>query len=115
MRQANFGNKNDIGNLIFNIKNSIAKTDFHDEQKKETNKQGKEPAKYFLNGYKGFNNPKNFSPRMFQNYLVFIPTKKDMKYFSSNTRINSWKSNGMTKENIKNITKSDNNFATNFC
>ena len=52
---------------------------------------------------------------MSQNYLVFIPAKKDIKYFSGNTRINSWKSNGMAKENIKNITKSDSNFATNFC
>ena len=58
----------------------------------------------------------NFScSGMFQNYLVFIPAKKDMKYFSGTTRINSWKSNGMTKEKIENITKSDSNFASNFC
>ena len=38
-----------------------------------------------------------------------------MKYFSGTTRINSWKSNGMTKEKIENITKSDSNFASNFC
>ena len=34
-----------------------------------------------------------------------------MKYFSSTTRINSWKSNEMSEENIENVTKSNNNFA----
>ena len=33
------------------------------------------------------------------------------KYFSGSTPINLWKSNGMPEENIKNITKSDRNFA----
>ena len=51
---------------------------------------------------------------MFQNYLVFIPAKKYLKYFSGTTRIDSWKSNGMSKENIENITKSDRNFAPTF-
>ena len=46
-----------------------------------------------------------FSPVIFQNYLVFIPAKKYIRYFSGTTRINLWKSNGMSEENIENITK----------
>ena len=57
------------------------------------------------------NGAKYFSSGIFQNYLVFIPTKKYIKYFSGTTRIDSWKSNGMSEENIESITKSDRNFA----
>ena len=39
--QEDFANKNDIGNLIFNIKNNIGKIDFHDEQKKKKKNQPK--------------------------------------------------------------------------
>ena len=38
-------------------------------------------------------------------------TKKYIKYFSGTNRVNSWKSNGMSKESIEDITKSDSNFA----
>ena len=55
-----------------------------------------------------------FLQLIFQNYLVFIPTKKYIKYFTGTTRIESWKSNGMSEENIENITKSDSNFAPTF-
>ena len=48
---------------------------------------------------------------MFQNYLVLMPAKKYIKYFSGTTRIESQKSNGMSEESIQNITKSDSNFA----
>ena len=34
-----------------------------------------------------------------------MPAKKHLKYFSSTTHIDLWKSNGMSEENIKNITK----------
>ena len=37
--------------------------------------------------------------------------KEHIKYFSSTTRIDSWKSNGMSEENVENVTKSDSNFA----
>ena len=40
--------------------------------------------------------------------------KKYIKYFSGITRINSWKYNGISEENIENITKSDSNFAPTF-
>ena len=46
--------------------------------------------------------------------LVFIPAKKYSKYFSGTTRIYSWKSDGLSEENIKNITKSNSNFASTF-
>ena len=49
---------------------------------------------------------KDFSLAIFQNYLVFIPAKKYTKYFSGFTQINLWKFNGMSEENIKNVTQS---------
>ena len=51
---------------------------------------------------------------IFQNYLVFMPAKKYIKYCSGITRINSWKSNGMSEENIEYITKSNSNFEPTF-
>ena len=56
----------------------------------------------------------HFSLGIFQNYLVFIPTKKYIKYFTSTTWIESWKSNGMSEESIEYVTKSDSNFAPTF-
>ena len=57
---------------------------------------------------------KYFSSGTFQNYVVFISAKKYIKYSRGTTRINSWKSNGTSEKNIKNITKSDSNFAPTF-
>ena len=54
-----------------------------------------------MNGYKVFNGAKYFSLEIFQNYLVFIPAKKYIKYLRSTTRINSWKSNGKSERNFK--------------
>ena len=67
-----------------------------------------------INGINILNGAKYFSLRIFQNYLVFIPTKKYIKFFSGATRIELWKSNGMSEERIDNITKSDSNFAPTF-
>ena len=61
-----------------------------------------------------FNRAKYFPSRIFQNYLVFISAKKYIKYFSSTTGIDSWKSNGMSEENIENITKSYSSCAPTF-
>ena len=47
---------------------------------------------------------KYFSSGIFQNYLVFIQDKKIIRYFSGTTRIKPWRSNGMSEENIENIT-----------
>ena len=52
----------------------------------------------------------NIFSGIFQDYLVFIPAKKFIKYFIDTTLIDSWKSNGMSEENIENIPKSDSNF-----
>ena len=60
------------------------------------------------------NEAKYFSLGIFQNYLVFIPAEKYMNYFMGTTQIESWKSNGMSEENIENITKSDCNLAPTF-
>ena len=47
----------------------------------------------------------------FQSSLVFLSTKKYIKYFRSTIRINFWKSNALSEESVENITKSDSNFA----
>ena len=57
---------------------------------------------------------KYFSSGIFQNYLVFIPARKHIEYFSDTTQIDSWKSYGMSEEKIEYITKSDSNFAPTF-
>ena len=46
--------------------------------------------------------------------MLFIPAIKYIKYFHATTQIHSWKSNGMSEENIENITKSDSNVALTF-
>ena len=60
------------------------------------------------------NRAKYFTSGIFQNYLVFIPVRQYIKYFTGTTRIESWKSNGMSEESIENITKSGSNFAPTF-
>ena len=60
------------------------------------------------------NRAKSFSLGIFQNYLVFIPAKKYIKYFSGTTWIDSWKSNRTLRGNTENIIKSDSNFAPTF-
>ena len=64
-----------------------------------------------INKFSILNGAKYFSSGIFQNYLAFIPDKRDIKYFNGTTRTDLWKSNGMSEENIENITKSDSNFA----
>ena len=67
-----------------------------------------------INKFSILNGAKYFSLGIFQNYLLFIPAKKYIKYFSGTTRIESWKSNGMSEENTENITKSKRSFAPTF-
>ena len=43
-----------------------------------------------------------------------MAAKKYITCFSGATQIDSWKSNGISEENVENITKSDNNFAPTF-
>ena len=42
------------------------------------------------------NGSKCFFSGILENYLVFIPAKKCIKYFCDTTRIDLWKSNGMS-------------------
>ena len=71
-------------------------------------------TKNLINISSVLNGAKYFSSRTFQNYLAFIPAKIYIKYFSGTTRNDLLNSNGMSEENIENITKSDNNFAPTF-
>ena len=43
-----------------------------------------------------------------------MPALKHIKSFTSTTRIESWKSNGMSEESLENINISDRNFAPTF-
>ena len=70
--------------------------------------------KDFINKLSTNNGAKYFYSGIFENYLVFIPGKKYIKYFSNNFRIDSWKSKGMPEENIENIAKLNNNFVPTF-
>ena len=60
------------------------------------------------------NAAKCFSLGIFQNYLVFIPAKTYIKYFTSTTQVESLQSNGMSGESLEYITKSDSNFKPTF-
>ena len=53
------------------------------------------------NKFSILNGAKYFSLGTFQNYLVFIPAKQYIKYFSGTAHIQSWKSNGMSEESIE--------------
>ena len=67
-----------------------------------------------INKFNIFNGAKYIFSRAFQNYLIFIPAKKYIKYLSGNTRIDLWKSSDMPEENIEHITKSDSNSVPTF-
>ena len=60
------------------------------------------------------NKAKYFSSGIFQNYLVFKPAKKYIKYFSGTTWTELWKYNGVSEKIIENISKSDSKFASTF-
>ena len=78
----------------------------------------KQLKKDLINKCSILNGAKYFSLGLFQNYLVFIPTKTYSWYlyqhFGGTTRIELWKSNGMSQETIENISKSDSNFVPTF-
>ena len=71
-------------------------------------------TKVLVDKFSIVNGGKYFSSGIFQNYLVFIPANKYNKYFTGISRIQSWKSNGMSEESIEKITKSGTNFAPTF-
>ena len=71
-------------------------------------------TKDFIDEFSILNGAKYFSLGVFQSYLVFIPDKKYIEYFSGNNPIELRKSTEMSEESTENITKSDSNFAPNF-
>ena len=86
--------------------------DFNNKLKDVTSAKGL--TKDLINKFSILNEAKCFSLGIVQNYLVFMQTKKSIKFFGGATRIESWKSNGMSEKSIENITKSDSNFAPTF-
>ena len=120
IKLANLASKNDIANFV-------KETDFDDKKNVNSNKNElnellkkvkviptKGLRKNLISKVSILNGAKYFSSGIFQNYLVFIPAKKCIKYFSRITCFDSWKSNGMSEESIENITKSHSNFAPTF-
>ena len=67
-----------------------------------------------INKFNNLNGKNFFFSGIFQNYLIFTPALKCIKYFHATTGVYSMKSNGMSAENIENITKSDSIFAPSF-
>ena len=95
-------------------KHVIVENQLNELTKKLEATSTKSLTKDLINKFSILNVTKYFSSQIFQNYLVFIPAKKYVKYFSATTQINSWKSNEKSEESIENVTKSDSNFALTF-
>ena len=68
-----------------------------------------------INKFSVLNGAKLFSLGLFENYLVFTPAKKYIKYFSGTTQIESRKSHEMSQKSTENITKSYSYFAPTLC
>ena len=113
LKRSNLASKSDIANFV-------KKTDFDYQlknvtsNKNELNELSAKAKAISTNKFSILNGAKYSSLEKFENYLVFIPAKKYIKYFTDTTRIEWWKSNGMPEESIENITKSDSNFAATF-
>ena len=102
LKQANLASQIDIANFL-------KKTDFNDKTKDVTSNKNelnelskkvkaistKGLTKDLINKFSILNGAKYFSSGIFQNYLVFTPAKKYIKYFSGTTQIDLWKSNRM--------------------
>ena len=107
-KPANLASNSDIANFA-------KKTDFDNKPSKKVKAISiKELTKDLIDKFSILNGAKYFSLGIFQNYLASIPDKKYIKYFTSTTQVESWKSNGMSEEGIENITKTDSNFAPTF-
>ena len=49
--------------------------------------------------------PTYFSLEIFENYFVFIPDEKYIRYFNDTNQFYSWKSHEMSEESIEDILK----------
>ena len=121
LKQANLASKNDTVNFVkkkdFDNKIKDVTSSKNDLNKQSQNVKAistKGLTKHLITEFSILNGAKYFYSETFQNYLAFLLAKKCIKYFSGTTWIQSWKSNGMSEENIENITKSDSNFAPTF-
>ena len=112
LAQANLASKSDIANFVKNT--DLNKNKLNEISEKVKGRSTKRLTKDLMNKFSILNEAKYFSSGIFQNYLVFIPAKKYIKYFSDTTRTDSWKSYGMPQENIENIIKSDRSFVPTF-
>ena len=70
-------------------------------QKKSRQYQQKVLAKCLIDKFSILNGAKYFSSGIFQNFIVFMPAIKHIKYFHGTTQLYLGKSNGMSEESIK--------------
>ena len=110
LKQANLASKSDIANFVNKTKKE--KNEWNELSKQVKVISTKGIKKDLIDKFSIIDGEKSFILGIFQNDLVFIPTKKNTKYFHGNTQIYSWKSNEMSEKGIENITKSDSNFAS---
>ena len=78
-------------------KTEVNKNELNERSKTVKAISRKGSTKDMINKFIIFNGVKYFSEGIFQNYLVFLPAKKYIKYFSGTARIDLLKSNGMTE------------------
>ena len=108
---ANFVNKTDFDNQV---NNATSKKWIKQTIKKVKAIPTKGLTKDWIDEFSIINGEKYFSLGIFQNYLVFIPAIKWIKYLYGFSQIYSWKSNGMSEKSTEEITKSDSNFDPTF-
>ena len=104
-------NKNVISNKT---KNVLLENELNELSKKVKARSTKGLTKDLINKFSILNGAKYFSSAIFRNDQYLYQLEKYIKYFSDTTRIDLWKSNGMSEKNIKNITKSNRHFAPAF-
>ena len=94
LKQANLASKDDIANFVKNtdfdnkLKDVTSnKSELNELSKKFKAISTKELTKDLINKFSILNGAKYFTLGIFQNYLVFIPAKKYINYFSGTTKI----------------------------
>ena len=85
LKQASLASQIDIANLV--KKTDLNRYELNELSKKVKAISTKELTNDLTNKFSILNGAKYFSSGIFQNYLVFIPAKKYIKYFSGTTRI----------------------------
>ena len=91
---ANFVKKADFDNKLKDVTSN--KNELNELSKKVKAISTKGLTKDLINKFSILSGAKYFPLGICQNYLVFIPAIKNIKYYSDTTRIESWKSNGMS-------------------